>query len=216
MPAGSVFALKGDVDIRAMGNHQRLQVEIEGNFADGTQFQVLANGLSIGSITGRLQHGELEIELENGATLTGGFQASAINSIEVRDLTGNSLLLGRFAALGAGATAPRAGGLTKTEVALVRISAAATSVGAVGQVELRSQGAQQEFSVRVDAAVADGTVWLVFANGIQVGTLQFRLNGAEFRIQSETPLPPGLGSLAAISSVSITDGATTLLGATLK
>ena len=132
------------------------------------------------------------------------------------DLTGNSLLLGRFAALGAGATAPRAGGLTKTEVALVRISAAATSVGAVGQVELRSQGAQQEFSVRVDAAVADGTVWLVFANGIQVGTLKFRLNGAELRIQTETPLPAGLGSLAAISSVSITDGATTLLSATLK
>jgi hypothetical protein len=216
--AGAAFGVSGNADLRAFGAEQRIKVEIEGNFADGTQFQVFANGLPIGSIIGHLQHGELEIELENGTTLPGGLLPSAINSIEVRDLAGNSLLVGRFAALsGVTSSAPASGvSVSKTEAALTAVSAAATSVAAAGSVELRSQGVQQELHIRVDAAVADGTTWAVFANGIQIGTLKFRLGAAELKMESEDALPAGLGSLAAISTVNITDGTSTLLSAKLK
>jgi len=215
-PAGSAFGISGNADLRAFGAEQRIKVEVEGNFADGTQFQVFANGLPIGSITGRLQHAELEIELENGTTLPVGLLPSAINSIDVRDLAGNSLLLGRFAALsGVTASAP-ASGVSKTEAALTPASPAATAAGAAGSVELRSQGVQQELHIKVDAAVADGTTWQVFANGIPIGTLKFRLGAAELKIESEDPLPAGLGSLAAISTVSISDGTSNLLSAKLR
>jgi hypothetical protein len=214
--AGAAFGASGNVDIRAGGNNQRVKVEIEGNFADGTQFQVVANGLAIGSITARLQHGELELELENGAALPGGLVPSTINAIEVRDLSGNALLTGRFAAIG-GAPAPApAIGFTKTEKALQAVAAAATSVGAAGTAELRVQGAQQEFHLKVDAAVADGTTWQVLVNGISAGTLKFRLHAAEFKLQSGDPLPAGVTSIAAIATVAVTDGTTTLLSASLK
>jgi hypothetical protein len=212
-PAGNAFGMTGSVDLRASGDEQRVKVEIEGNFADGTQFQVLANGLPAGSITGRLHHGELEIEVEHGAALPGGLLPSAINSIEVRDLAGNSLLLGRFAALN-GATTGSApvSGVNKIQKALTNQSA----VAAAGSVELRAQGVQQELHVRVDAPVADGTTWIAFANGIQIGTLKFRLAVAELKIESENPLPAGLVSLSAISTVTITDGSNTILSGKLQ
>jgi hypothetical protein len=217
-PTGVGIGAHGTADLRAQGNQQRVKVEIEANVADGTVFTVLANGIAIGTITIRLQEGELELELGNGATLPGGLLVSAITSIAVQDAAGATVLQGQFAAINtnAPATTPAPGSVVKTQADLTP-SAAAASLGASGEAELRVQGALQTFKVEVNANVADGTIWSVSVNGTMIGLLQFKLHAAEFRIESGASLPGGLTSLAGISTVSIADpGGNVLLSGTLK
>jgi hypothetical protein len=135
---GGVEGAEGNVDIRANGNEQRIKIEVEANLADGTIFQVMANGIPLGIITIHLQEGELELETQNGQTLPGGLLPGAITSIVVTDAKGSIVLQAQFGPLqNSGQVAPPPTVLIRKDQPLVPTTLG-TAAGAQGAVDLRA------------------------------------------------------------------------------
>jgi hypothetical protein len=221
-PTAQGAGFEGNVDIRAQGNEQRLKVEIEvgPDVADGTVFTVMANGIAVGTITVHLHEGELELDLRNGATLPQGLTAGDITMIQVMGAGGTTVLQAVFASLNSGTppvTPPPVGGVVKNEADL-RGSVDPAAGVVDGEAQVRVQGAQQQLKVEVNASlVPDGTVMTVTANvmgtSVVLGTVTFRLNEAEFKLDNSGVLPVGLTSLSDISSISVSaPGFFTLMG----
>lgn len=214
---GGVEGAEGNVDIRVKGNEQRIKIEVEANVADGTIFQVMANGIPIGIITIHLQEGELEFETQNGQTLPGKLLPGAITSIVVTDAKGSIVLQAQFGPLqNNGPVAPPVALIRKDQPLVPTMLGKAA--GSQGTVDLRAQGAIERLKVEVDANVLDGVTWKIFANKtIPIGTLAFHLQEAELQLETGVNmLPAGLSSLSSITLVQVTDpGGNVMLSATL-
>ena len=86
-----------------------------------------------------------------------------------------------------------------------------------GKAEVREQGTAQKFKVSVDARVADGTTYIVTANGFAVGTMTIRLGDGELELSNSNgkTLPNGASPVCSVGPVSVLDsgGRTILNGA---
>ncbi|MBI3780028.1 MAG: hypothetical protein HY278_03070 [candidate division NC10 bacterium] len=116
------------------------------------------------------------------------------------------------------AEARRAGGSSGSSAdCRKKISLAATSAGAAidssGTAEVRAQGAKQRFKVSMDARVADGTTFAVFANGQLAGVITIELGDGELELNNNNgkTLPDGVNPVCAISTVEVTDGSNLIL-----
>ncbi|MBI1747289.1 MAG: hypothetical protein HYR55_11950 [Acidobacteria bacterium] len=92
-----------------------------------------------------------------------------------------------------------------------RIILSATPDGAAiasrGNAEVRDRGGRQRFKVSMEANVADGTSFFVYADGQSVGDLTIQLRRAEFEVQSDDfqPMPPELDPVCGVSLVEVVD-----------
>lgn len=215
-PSGTAIDASGSVDIRAQGQQQRLKVQVQANVPDGTMFKVLANGMQVGTLTIRFNEAELELDTEEGAALPGGLMPGSITMIVVTDMNGAIVLQAQFGAVAPGTGQPGQPAPQRETVALVS-APAGMALAANGQVSRRVDGDRQRLEVEVEAHVLDGTVFKVLADGVPIGTLTFRLQEAEFELESENAgMPPGLVSIGAIKTVSVTDSSgNTVLSASL-
>lgn len=84
---------------------------------------------------------------------------------------------------------------------------AATAGDYSGKAEVRQQGSQQQFKVSMDAAVADGTTYIVSANGLAVGTITIRLGDGELQLSNSNGkvLPDGANPACSVGPVSVMD-----------
>lgn len=213
--AGSTIGAEGNADIRAQGNQQRLKVEVEANVPDGTMFNVMANNMPIGVITIHLGEGELEFESENAQALAGGLMPTAITSIAVTDSSNSTVLQAQFGPISTSVPPVPSPLLVRKEQQLPATSLGVTE-GAEGNVDLRSQGADNRLKVEVGGKVADGTVWTVFANnGVKLGSVTFRLMEAELELETNDLLQASLSVPSSISSIQVNDaGGNLVLSAT--
>jgi len=86
-------------------------------------------------------------------------------------------------------------------------TAAGVAIDASGRVEVRARGWEQHLEVGMDAAVADGTTFLVFANGLPAGTITIASGAGDFCINNnEQVLPIGVDPVCDMSTVEIRDG----------
>jgi len=105
------------------------------------------------------------------------------------------------------------------ETTLTRIRRAfqATPAGqaifAKGYVELRFIGPREKFKVEVEAMVAEGTTFLVLANGLAVGTVRIQFGQGELELSNEDGrvLPAALRPLSAVSRVEVVDDSGTVI-----
>ena len=90
----------------------------------------------------------------------------------------------------------------------LRPSASGSALGASGKTDVRARGAQQKFKVEMEAAVADGSTFVVWANGLSVGTLTMRLGEAQLELNNNNGnvLPAGTDPVCSITAVAVTDG----------
>lgn len=94
-----------------------------------------------------------------------------------------------------------------------KISLSPTDVGVAndisGKVAFEENGSSQRFKVSMDARVADGTTFVVFANGMPAGMITITLGSGELDLNNHDGaiLPAGLDPICNISSVLVTDGA---------
>lgn len=207
-PAGTTIAAEGQVEIRVQGQRQRLTIEVEANVPDGTMFRALANGLDVGGVTIQFGEGELRLGDDTGGQLGTGLTPAAVTSIVVNDLSGTALLQAQFGAIApAGATPPAANPpLRVRKRADLTPTPAGAAIGAGGRVELRAQEQRQRFKAEIEANVPDGTVFQVMANGTLMGRVAIRFGEAELELDTDASLlPPGLGSVASITTVQVTD-----------
>ena len=81
------------------------------------------------------------------------------------------------------------------------------SIEGVGRAEIRSQDAQQSFTVEVDVDVPDGTPLFVFANGEPAGMITFVPGSATLELSNINGawLPSGLDPVCSIGPVWVTD-----------
>ncbi|MBI4637081.1 MAG: hypothetical protein HY727_12095 [Candidatus Rokubacteria bacterium] len=91
-----------------------------------------------------------------------------------------------------------------------KIDLAPTSAGVAtdtsGKAEVRARGSRQRFKVSMDSRVADGTTYLVFANGLPAGTITIALGDGELELDSKYKgLPEGVDPVCGITTVDITD-----------
>src|SRR5262249_60599076 len=105
---------------------------------------------------------------------------------------------------------PAAGGCAK-KINLVA-SPAGKAIAAQGTAAVRTAAkigfVQQNLEVAVRAAVADGTTFMVFANGLPAGTITIVLGRGVLSLDNEPPnvLPAGVDPVCAIGPVVVTDG----------
>lgn len=98
-----------------------------------------------------------------------------------------------------------------------RISLNATAegaaIGASGTAEVRAQGSRQRFKVSMDADVADGTTFAVYANGQLAGTITIALGAGELDLTNANgqTLPAGVDPVCNITTVEVKDGTGTLV-----
>lgn len=93
-------------------------------------------------------------------------------------------------------------------------SAKGAQIGASGTAEVRARGtADQRFKVSIDAAVADGTTFAVFANGQLAGTITIALGAGELDLNNRNGnvLPAGTDPVCSIMSVEVRDGSGTTI-----
>jgi hypothetical protein len=76
-----------------------------------------------------------------------------------------------------------------------------------GKAEVRQQGGQQQFKVSMDARVADGTTYIVSANGLAVGSITIRLGDGELQLSNSNGkmLPQGAQDVCSVGPVSVID-----------
>ena len=103
-----------------------------------------------------------------------------------------------------------AGGCAK-KINLVA-SPAGKAIAARGTAAVRTAakiGFVQNFEVAMRAAVADGTTFMVFANGLPAGTITIVLGTGVLSLDNEPPnvLPAGVDPVCSIGLVVVTDGA---------
>ena len=121
------------------------------------------------------------------------------------------LLLGVAHYAAAKRAAPGAGGCAK-KINLVA-SPAGKAIAARGTAAVRTAAkigfVQQNFEVSMRAAVADGTTFMVFANGLPAGTITIVLGNGVLSLDNEPPnvLPAGVDPVCSIVPVVVTDGA---------
>ena len=101
----------------------------------------------------------------------------------------------------------------QTRIALTPTTAG-RAIDASGRAEVRSRdgGARQDFKLRMDAAVADGTTFRVFANGRPAGTLTIVLGNGELEVNNDNgqTLPAGLDPVCSIGPVLVTNATGTV------
>lgn len=87
-------------------------------------------------------------------------------------------------------------------------TSAGFAIGASGTAEVRARDAQQRFKVSIDANVADGTTFAVFANGSLAGTITIALGAGELDLNNNNGnvLPSGVDPVCKISGVEVRDG----------
>jgi hypothetical protein len=114
-------------------------------------------------------------------------------------------------ALGAAMAAPAWADCQK-KIAL-SITPAGAAIDASGTAEVRSQGAQQRFKVAIDARVADGTTYEVFANGQLAGTITIALGAGELDLNNNNGavLPTGVDPVCSVSTVDVLAAGTVIL-----
>lgn len=78
-----------------------------------------------------------------------------------------------------------------------------------GTAEKRGRSGQERFKLSMDARVADGTTYIVWANGSPVGTLTIALGDGELEINNNNgkTLPAGANPACSIGAVRVTDAA---------
>lgn len=89
---------------------------------------------------------------------------------------------------------------------IVTASGAARDIS--GRAEVRSDGARQRFKLSMDARVAAGTVYSVFANGVLASTVIIdALGNGELELSNENGrlLPASLNPVCAVSLVEVKD-----------
>lgn len=97
-----------------------------------------------------------------------------------------------------------------------RISLVPTSEGAAidagGNAEVRQQRARERFKVQVEADVADGTTFTIFADGQLAGTLTTVAGRGELELDNEHgTLPAELMPVCNIRTVDVVDDSDTLI-----
>src|SRR5690242_7484915 len=195
--AGATIGASGHADIRVQGNEQRLSVEVEANVPDGTVFSLTANSTPIGVITMHLGEGEFEFESDNGQTLA-GLMPAAITTIVVSDSANAAILQAQFGAIST-QNPPLAPVLAVRKDLRFTATAACVTVRAEGEADLRSQGADTQLKVEVEAQVPDGTVWTILANNtMKLGTVTLHLMEGELRLGTADLLQAGLSDASAI------------------
>ncbi len=92
-------------------------------------------------------------------------------------------------------------------------TAAGAQIDASGTAEVRASGTQQRFKVSMDARVADGTTFAVYANGQLAGTITIVLGAGELDLNNNNgnKLPAGVDPVSGIKSVEVKDGGGTLI-----
>ena len=91
-------------------------------------------------------------------------------------------------------------------------TAAGVAIDASGRVEVRARGWEQHFEVGLDAAVPDGTTFIVFANGEPAGTITISAGAGDLYVNNlEHLLPAGVDPVCDMSTVKISDGRGTVL-----
>ena len=93
-------------------------------------------------------------------------------------------------------------------------SSAGDQIDASGTAKVRARGtADQRFGVSIDARVADGTTFAVFANGQLAGTITIALGAGELDLNNHNGnvLPAGTDPVCSIKSVEVKDGSGTVI-----
>ena len=86
------------------------------------------------------------------------------------------------------------------------------AIGASGNAEARQQISAERFKVKVEADVADGTVFNAFADGHFAGSITTALGVAELELDTEAfTLPDELRPVCNLSLVAVTDQNGTLV-----
>jgi len=93
--AGAAIDASGSAEARAQGDQQRFKVSIDARVADGTTFEVFANGQLAGTITIAAGVGELDLNTNDGAVLPAGSNpVCGITTVEVSTASGTVILQG--------------------------------------------------------------------------------------------------------------------------
>lgn len=91
-----------------------------------------------------------------------------------------------------------------------KINLQATSTGQSqdisGQAEVREQGNRQKFKISMDARVANGTTFVVMANGEAAGTITIVAGDGELELKNYDgqTLPAGVNPVCAVGPVVVT------------
>ena len=96
---GPAIDQSGSSEVRARDGQQRFRVSIDARVAEGTTFEVFANGLLAGTITiDALGTGELDLNNNDGKTLPAGVDpVCGISSVAVQvPNNGPTVLYGKF------------------------------------------------------------------------------------------------------------------------
>lgn len=213
--AAAAISAHGHVDIRVEGSKQRIEVEVEADLADGTVVNISLNGAPAGTATFHLGEAEFEFETGGTSTLPGGILPSDVTSASVADSGGTVLLSATFGAVGTGTpvTPPPSSTLVSKKINLTATADAPNGSKAVSELRIRSGNSR--YKVQVEANVADGTVYNVSANGIQIGSITMKLHRGELELEHNAVLPAGLSSLADITTVTVSNtGGTALFNGT--
>lgn len=96
------------------------------------------------------------------------------------------------------------------------ITPAGAAIDASGTAEVRGEGAKQRFRVAIDARVADGTTFEVFANGQLAGTITIALGVGELDLNNnnDAVLPIGVDPVCSIATVDVLSAGTAILEGT--
>ena len=89
---------------------------------------------------------------------------------------------------------------------------AGANIDASGRIEVRAHAAERHFEAGLDAAVSDGTTFVVLANGKPAGTITIAAGSGDLHLSNlDGVLPNGIAPFTALSSVEVTDGHGTVL-----
>lgn len=87
----------GKAEVRQRGTRNKIKVEAEARVANGTRYNVFANGVLLGAVTINLGEGEIEVDTGDGGVLPpGATNVCAVTTVEVRDGAGLAVLTGSF------------------------------------------------------------------------------------------------------------------------
>lgn len=77
-----------------------------------------------------------------------------------------------------------------------------------GTVEVRASGARQRFKLSMDARVADGTVYVVQANGQPAGTVTIVAGDGQLELSNDNgkTLPAAVNPVCSVGTVLVIDG----------
>src|SRR5262249_59313464 len=83
---------------------------------------------------------------------------------------------------------------------------AAIATDAPGRIEIRARGSEQHFEVGMDAALADGALSTVLANGHPAGTMALASGAANLYLHNRAcDLPAGLDPICNLRTIEIRD-----------